>query len=344
MQAAEDADVLVIARDKPRTRGPHSIGHAARFVVDHVPCTVVLAWPAGGPDGPPPNRSPSPDRTLRRRSRCDARHGRASPARARRSVGGLAGAARPDAVARRREQGRRTARENVADLVDEGSFVEYRPLIVRRAGAAAARRRSCIARTPADGVVGGLGRDRRATRRGRCPTTTRCSRARRACANHLKKDRLFELAGGGGCRSCCSPRAAAGGRATSTGRSSRASTCHAFHLFARLSGLVPLVGIAAGYCFAGNAALLGCCDVVIATEDSEHRHGRAGDDRGRRARRATRPRTIGPIDVQDANGVVDLRVADEAAAVARREALPVVLRSGPHARWTAPDPRTLRAR
>ena len=39
-----DADVLVLARDG-RHPGPHSLGHATRFVVDHAPCTVLLAWP-----------------------------------------------------------------------------------------------------------------------------------------------------------------------------------------------------------------------------------------------------------------------------------------------------------
>ena len=106
--------------------------------------------------------------------------------------------------------------------------------------------------------------------------------------NHRKKDRLFEIAerqrlplvffteGGGG-------------RPGDTDSSGVAGLdCMAFHLFGRLSGLVPLVGIASGRCFAGNAALLGCCDVVIATADSTigtngpHNHGI-------RAARAMRP-------------------------------------------------------
>ena len=91
--------------------------------------------------------------------------------------------------------------------------------------------------------------------------------------------------------------------------------CRAFQYFAKLSGLVPLVGIASGYCFAGNAALLGCCDVVIATEDASIGMGGPamieGGGLGVHA-----PGAIGPIDVQYAGGVVDLRVADDAAAVA----------------------------
>jgi acetyl-CoA carboxylase carboxyltransferase component len=222
-------------------------------------------------------------------------------------------AARPEAVAKRRERGRRTARENLADLVDEGTFVEYGPLIF----AAQERRRSreeLIAATPADGLVGGVGEV-----------------AGRACAamsydytvlagtqgmrGHLKKDRLFELAerrrlpvvlfaeGGGGRPGDVDWPMVAG------------LDCRAFHLFARLSGRVPLVGIASGYCFAGNAALLGCCDVVIATEDASIGMGGPAMIEGG-GLGVYEPGEVGPIDVQHANGVVDLRVADDAAAVA----------------------------
>jgi acetyl-CoA carboxylase carboxyltransferase component len=221
-------------------------------------------------------------------------------------------AARPEAVARRREQGRRTARENVADLVDDGTFVEYGPLLF----AAQERRRAkedLIARTPADGLVGGLGEIEGAPAVVMSYDYTVLA-GTQGMRNHLKKDRLFELAerrrlpvvllaeGGGGRPGDVDWPHVAG------------LDCRAFHLFGRLSGLVPLVGIAAGYCFAGNAALLGCCDVVIATEDSSIGMGGPamieGGGLGVHA-----PEDVGPIDVQSANGVVDLRVADEAAAV-----------------------------
>ncbi len=175
-------------------------------------------------------------------------------------------AARPEAVAKRRSKGRRTARENLADLLDPGSFVEYGPLMF----AAQERRRSTqelIERTPADGLVGGVG-----TIDGEpCVALSydyTVLAGTQGMRNHEKKDRLFELAhrrrlpvvlfaeGGGGRPGDVDVPTVAG------------LDVRAFELFAQLSGLVPLVGIASGYCFAGNAALLGCCDVVIATEDA----------------------------------------------------------------------------
>jgi len=91
--------------------------------------------------------------------------------------------------------------------------------------------------------------------------------------------------------------------------------CRAFQYFAELSGLVPLIGVASGYCFAGNAALLGCCDVVIATEDASIGMGGPAMIEGG-GLGSHHPADVGPIEVQYANGVVDLRVADDAAAVA----------------------------
>ena len=133
--------------------------------------------------------------------------------------------------------------------------------------------------------------------------------------NHAKKDRLFELAerrrlpvvlfaeGGGGRPGDVDMPIVAG------------LDCRAFALFAGLSGLVPLVGIASGYCFAGNAALLGCCDVVIATEDSSIGMGGPAMIEGG-GLGVYQPGDVGPIDVQHANGVVDLRAADDSEAVA----------------------------
>jgi acetyl-CoA carboxylase carboxyltransferase component len=221
--------------------------------------------------------------------------------------------ARPEAVARRREQGRRTARENLDDLVDPDSFVEYGPLIF----AAQERRRpkeELIARTPADGLVAGT-----ATIDGAPAIVMSYDytvlAGTQGMRNHLKKDRLFEIAerrripvvlfaeGGGGRPGDVDWPHVAG------------LDVRAFQLFAKLSGLVPLVGIASGYCFAGNAALLGCCDVVIATEDSSIGMGGPAMIEGG-GLGVYDPHEIGPIGVQHANGVVDLRVENEEAAVA----------------------------
>ena len=222
-------------------------------------------------------------------------------------------AARPDAVARRHEHGRRTARENLADLLDDGSFVEYGPLLF----AAQEQRRSreeLIARTPADGLVGGVGAidGRPCVAMSYDYTVLAGTQGMR---NHQKKDRLFDVAerrrlpvvlfaeGGGGRPGDVDMPIVAG------------LDCKAFELFASLSGLVPLVGIASGYCFAGNAALLGCCDVVIATEDASIGMGGPAMIEGG-GLGSFHPAEVGPIDMQHANGVVDLRAADDEQAVA----------------------------
>jgi acetyl-CoA carboxylase carboxyltransferase component len=221
-------------------------------------------------------------------------------------------AARPEAVAKRRERGRHTTRENLTELLDPDSFVEYGPLLF----AAQERRRSreeLIARTPADGLVAGVGEIDGM----RCVAMSydyTVLAGTQGIRNHAKKDRLFELAehrrlpvvlfaeGGGGRPGDVDMPIVAG------------LDCRAFNLFARLSGLVPLVGIASGNCFAGNAALLGCCDVVIATEDSSIGMGGPAMIEGG-GLGSFQPSEVGPIDMQNANGVVDLRVADDRAAV-----------------------------
>ena len=228
-------------------------------------------------------------------------------------------AARPDAVARRRAVGRRTARENVADLVDDGSFVEYGAVVI----AAQRRRRSVkdlIERTPADGMIGGIGTVNGHLFQGHAAQVVAVSydytvlAGTQGVLNHRKKDRLFELAesrrlpvvffteGGGG----------RPGDTDNIGVS--LLDCWAFHYLGGLSALVPLVGINAGYCFAGNAALLGCCDVVIATADSNIGMGGPAMIEGG-GLGVFDPKEIGPMNVQQFNGVVDIAVADEVEAV-----------------------------
>jgi acetyl-CoA carboxylase carboxyltransferase component len=218
--------------------------------------------------------------------------------------------ARPDAVRRRRDTGHRTARENIADLC--ATFTEYGALAI----AAQRARRSMedlIERTPADGMVAGVGdvNSRPAVVMAYDYTVLAGTQG---AMNHYKKDRMLELAErrrlpvvlfaeGGGGRPGDTDTTSVSGLDTM-----------AFHLFARLSGQVPLIGIAAGRCFAGNAALLGCCDVVIATEDANIGMGGPAMIEGG-GLGAFAPEEVGPMSVQVPNGVVDVPVADEAEAV-----------------------------
>ena len=252
---------------------------------------------------------------------------------------------RPDAVARRRKTGQRTARENVADLCDPGSFVEYGGLTI----AAQRRRRDLddlVRNTPADGMVTGAGSvngDLFPDADSRCLILSydyTVLAGTQGKMNHAKKDRMFELAadwrlpvvifteGGGGRPGDTDAVGVAG------------LDCWAFTYFGRLSGLVPLVGINSGRCFAGNAALLGCCDVVIATLNSNIGMGGPAMIEGG-GLGVFRPEEVGPIEEQVANGVVDVAVADEAEAVAVAKQY-LSYFQGPLDHWACADQRRLR--
>ena len=223
--------------------------------------------------------------------------------------------ARPEAVARRRRRRHRTVRENIDDLVDDGTFTEYGPLTV-----AARRRRhsleELIAQTPADGLVMGLAQvngDRFPAERARVAVMAyddTVLAGTQGAHNHNKLDRMAELAlrwrlptvffteGGGG-----RPGDTEGG-----------GFVRGFELWGKLSGAVPLVGVVSGRCFAGNAAILGCCDVIIATRDTALGMGGPAMVEGG-GLGVFRPEEIGPVDVMQDNGVIDVLVEDEAEAV-----------------------------
>ena len=246
--------------------------------------------------------------------------------------------ARPAAVARRHASGLRTARENVADLCDEGSFVEYGAY----AYAAQARRRpveELIRQTPADGMLTGLARVEGI----RCAVLAYDATVlagTQGLRNHQKTDRLLGIAHderlplvlfaeGGGGRPGDTDMPIVAGLHVPT-----------FASFARLSGRVPLLGIAAGRCFAGNAALLGCCDLIVATRGSNIGMGGPAMIEGGGLGNF-RPEDIGPSAMQHRNGVIDVLVADEAAAVAAaRQYLSYF--QGRLASWEAPDAQRLR--
>jgi acetyl-CoA carboxylase carboxyltransferase component len=233
-------------------------------------------------------------------------------------------AARADAVDRRHAAGARTARENIADLVDPGSFVEYG----RFAIAAQRGRREVedlIARTPADGFIGGTARVNGELfgERAACAVLSydyTVLAGTQGALGHRKKDRLFELiermrlpavlyAEGGG------------GRPGDTDYPVvSALDTRAFALWARLSGLVPRIAVVAGRCFAGNAVLAGCSDLIVATENVSLGMGGPAMIEGGGLGKVD-PDEVGPLAMQSRNGVVDLAVADEAAATAATKRL-----------------------
>jgi biotin carboxyl carrier protein/acetyl-CoA carboxylase beta subunit len=235
-------------------------------------------------------------------------------------------AARPEAVAKRRERGQRTARMNISDLCDPGTYVEYGPLVI----AAQRRRRSLedlIQRTPADGLVAGVGSVNGhlfGERKARCVIISydyMVLAGTQGQQNHKKKDRMFELAEQWGTPLILFTEGG-GGRPGDTDSFGVAGLdCMAFHLFGKLSGRVPLIGINSGRCFAGNAALLGCCDVVIATENSNIGMGGPAMIEGG-GLGVFRPEEIGPMSVQVPNGVVDI---GRGRGGARGQEIPILL-------------------
>ncbi|HVE84860.1 MAG TPA: carboxyl transferase domain-containing protein [Myxococcales bacterium] len=255
-------------------------------------------------------------------------------------------AGRPEAVAKRRRTGQRTARENVADLIDEGSFMEYGAL------ALAAQRNSrsveeLVKLSPADGLICGIGTINRALfdeARSRAMVLAydyTVFAGTQGVIGHRKMDRMLALAerhrlpvvlfaeGGGGRPNDADVQTVAG------------LDTPTFLGFAALSGLVPRVGIASGRCFAGNAALLGCCDAIIATSDSTTGMGGPAMIEGG-GLGTFKPEEVGPVEVQSKNGVVDVRVGDEAEAVAVAKKY-LSYFQGPVSGWTAADQASLRA-
>ena len=254
-------------------------------------------------------------------------------------------AARPEAVARRRAKGQRTARENIDDLCDPGSFIEYGALAL----AAQRSRRELddlIRNTPADGMVTGIGSVNAALHgaaASRCVVMAYDATVlagTQGMRNHQKTDRMLGIAldqrlptvlfaEGGGGRPGDTDSAVIAGLHVKT-----------FASYARLSGQVPVVGIVAGRCFAGNAALVGCSDVIIATRDSNIGMGGPAMVEGG-GLGVYPPEAIGPSDVQRVNGVIDIEVDDEAAAVqAARHYLSFF--QGALSTWDAADPLWLR--
>ncbi len=227
---------------------------------------------------------------------------------------------RPEALEKRRKSDQRTARENLADLLDGDSYIEYGPLVI----APQRKRRSLedlIMNTPADGMIAGIGEvnaDIFPEEKAQCVVMSydyTVLAGTQGGQNHRKKDRLFEIAKRWELPVIFFTEGGGGRPGDTDGVQVAGLDCLAFGLWAELSALVPLVGINSGYCFAGNAAILGCCDVIIATENSNIGMGGPAMIEGG-GLGAYKPSEIGPMDVQRKNGVVDIAVKDEEEAVA----------------------------
>ena len=253
---------------------------------------------------------------------------------------------RPEVVAKRHALGQRTARENIAGLCDADSFLEYGALAV----AAQRTRRSeedLIKNTPADGMVTGIGCINRSlfgaehSRAVVMAYDATVLAGTQGMRNHQKTDRLLGIAlqqklpvvlfaeGGGGRPGDVDMPIVAGLHVAT------------FASFARLNGQVPVLGVVAGRCFAGNAALLGCCDVIIATQASNIGMGGPAMVEGG-GLGVFKPEQIGPSAVQHGNGVIDILVADEAGAVAAARHY-LSFFQGRVTNWQAPDALALRA-
>ncbi len=252
---------------------------------------------------------------------------------------------RGDSVDWRHNSGRRTARENLADLIDDNSLVEYGPLVV----AAQRKRRSMeelMAKTPGDGMVSGMASVNGDLFGAAASQVVVMSYDYMVMAgtqgfkNHRKKDRLFELADQLKLPVVLFAEGGGGRPGDTEGFGVAGLDCLAFSLFAGLSGKVPLVGINGGYCFAGNAALLGCCDVIISTKDSYLGMGGPAMIEGG-GLGVFKPTDVGPPGDQVASGVIDLLVNDEAEAVALAKEY-LAYFQGPVQNWTVADQRELR--
>jgi acetyl-CoA carboxylase carboxyltransferase component len=236
--------------------------------------------------------------------------------------------ARPDSVERQRNRGRWTTREAIDALADKDTFVEYgglvRPAIAGMTGAA-------------DGLVMGTAKV------GGRPVDLVCYdytvyAGTQSAMNHAKITRMFEHAEKHRLPVICWLDGG-GARPHDMAVEARPSS-PTFVVFARLSGLVPTIGIAPGRAFAGHANLAGLCDLLIATENSAM--GMAGPPLVEAALGVKyTPEEIGPASVHWASGVIDILVKDEAEAIAAAHKY-LSYFSSPQSGGEAPDQELLR--
>ncbi|MEY2909323.1 MAG: hypothetical protein RLZZ602_1846, partial [Pseudomonadota bacterium] len=228
-------------------------------------------------------------------------------------------AGRPDAITKRHERGGRSARENLLDLLDGGEFIEY-----GRFAVAAQRSRRDIEelqrQTAGDAVLTAIGHingelfPKEQTATALIINDYTVLAGTQGYFHHHKIDRMLAIAekrqlpvvmyseGGGGRPGDTDVLVSMGGLNLPT-----------FQRWAALTGVIPRIAVSHGFCFAGNAALFGAADLRIATSSSHI--GMAGPAMIEGGGLGTyAPSDIGPVEVHRRNGVVDIVVADEAAA------------------------------
>ena len=255
--------------------------------------------------------------------------------------------ARPKAVERRRSRGQRTARENLADLCDPGTFTEYGALAI-----AAMRRvrdlEDLQKNTPGDAIITGTASvngelfDENAASCALLVVDATVLAGTQGFFHHKKIDRILEIAAHGNLPVIFYPEGG-GGRPNDTDASDvfvAGLNITSFSAFAALSGKVPRVAVVSGFCFAGSAAFAGCADVIIATKNACLGMGGPAMIEGG-GLGVFEPNEIGPVSVQEGNGVLDLVVEnEEEAAIAAKQYLSYF--QGALSEWTAPDPLLLR--
>ena len=248
---------------------------------------------------------------------------------------------RKTAVDKRHAKGKRTARENIDDLCDPNSFQEIGGLII-----AAQKGRKSIKdlreNTPADGLVSGIGtiNSNLFSKKTNCYILSydyTVLAGTQGAFGHKKTDRIMALAEKGHCPIVFFVEGG-GGRPgdidfhhVSTG----GLDLPTWHAFARLSGKIPRIAIVGGYCFAGNAAIAGCSDIIIATQDSSMGMGGPAMIEGG-GLGSYHPKEIGPAKTLAKEGVIDIVVENEAEAVAIAKKY-LSFFQGETSNWKAPN-------
>ena len=254
---------------------------------------------------------------------------------------------RPEAVGRRHSRNRRTVRENVTQLIDPGTWIEYGGLVI----AAQRRRRSLeelIRKTPADGLVAGIGSvngdlfDEQRARTMFISYDDTVFAGTQGGHGHTKTDRMLALANELSLPLIFHAEGAGGRSGDSDGDPGRGfgGTVETWQRLAELSGKVPTIGVTAGWCYAGNAAIIGCCDIIIATEDALIAMGGPAVIEGS-GMGAFLPEEVGAMSDLAPAGSVDIVVKDHDEAIATSKKL-LSYFQGRIDDWEAHDQRRLR--